>query len=98
MCGTKSVIFTFIAARKSGYTPLHAQLTHATSPAGQNFVRVGLMTNIPNNLSCSANMHLITVNLNWTNYNRGVAIPHNRQMQTQVARYGLQNYIWGAIQ
>jgi hypothetical protein len=59
---------------------------------------INAATNIPSNLSYSANMAMVTVNLNWTNYNRGVAIPHNRQMQTQVARYGLQNYIWGAIQ
>jgi hypothetical protein len=26
-----------------------------------------------------------------------VPVVHNRQMQTHVARYGLQNYIWGAI-
>ena len=53
---------------------------------------------IPNTVSYAPNMALVTVNLNWTNYNRSTVIPHFRQMQTQVARYGLQNYIWGAIQ
>jgi hypothetical protein len=59
---------------------------------------IGPATSIPNTASYAPNMCQVTVNLNWTNYNHGTAIPHNRQMQTQVARYGLQNYIWGAIQ
>jgi hypothetical protein len=61
-------------------------------------VSIGPATSIPNTASYAPNMALVTVNLNWTNYNRGLTIPHNRQVQTQVARYGLQNYIWGTIQ
>jgi hypothetical protein len=51
---------------------------------------------ITNNPSYYANMQQVTVSLAWTNYNGKVPIPHSRQMQTQVARYGLQNYVWGA--
>ena len=59
---------------------------------------IGPATAIPNSVSYAPNMAQVTVTLNWTNYNHSLAIPHSRQMQTQVARYGLQNYIWGAIQ
>lgn len=61
-------------------------------------VSIGPATSIPNTASYAPNMCQATVNLNWTNYNHTTAIPHSRSMQTQVARYGLQNYIWGAIQ
>ena len=60
-------------------------------------VSVGPATAIPNATSYAPNMCLVTINLNWTNYYRGTPIQHSRQMQTQVARYGLQNYVWGAI-
>ena len=43
------------------------------------------------------NMRTITVTLYWTNYNGGKAIMHQREMQTRVARNGMQNYIWGAL-
>jgi hypothetical protein len=61
-------------------------------------VSIGPATSIPNTASYAPNICQVMVNLNWTNYNHGTAIPHNRQMQTQVARYGLQNYVWGTIQ
>ena len=43
------------------------------------------------------NMRNITVTVYWTNYNAGKPIAHTREMQTRVARYGMQNYIWGAL-
>jgi len=43
------------------------------------------------------NMRTITVTLYWTNYNGAKAIVHRRDMQTRVARNGMQNYIWGAL-
>jgi hypothetical protein len=61
-------------------------------------VSIGPATSIPNTASYAPNVCQVTVNLNWTNYSKGTAIPHTRQMQTQVARYGLQNYVWGVIQ
>lgn len=51
---------------------------------------------ITNNPSYYANMKQVTVSLAWTNYNGKIPLAHSRQMQTQVARYGLQNYVWGA--
>lgn len=41
------------------------------------------------------NMRTITVQLSWTTYSGAKAIPHQREMQTRVARNGMQNYIWG---
>lgn len=81
---------------KENYDPLNGTNQNGATYFGN--VTVGAATNIPSTVSYAANISLVTVNLNWTNYNRGVAIPHSRQMQTQVARAGLQNYIWGAIQ
>jgi hypothetical protein len=43
------------------------------------------------------NMRTITVTLYWTNYNGKKAVVHQREMQTRVARNGMQNYIWGAL-
>jgi hypothetical protein len=52
-------------------------------------------TNIPNSSTYQSNVLLMTTTLNWTNYNGNKTIPHSRQMQTLVARYGLQGYLWG---
>jgi len=41
------------------------------------------------------NMRTITVSLSWTNNSGADAIVHQRKMTTRVARYGMQNYIWG---
>jgi hypothetical protein len=60
-------------------------------------VTIDPASSVPNTASYAPNMCQVTVNLTWTNYNLNVPVIHNRQMQTQVARYGLQNYIWGAI-
>ena len=59
-------------------------------------VSISPAASVPNSASYSPNICQVTVNLTWTNYNLNVPIVHNRQMLTQVARYGLQNYIWGA--
>jgi len=57
-------------------------------------------TNVAGSINDAAtykgNICLVTATVNWTNYNGHKSMGHTRQMQTQVARYGLQNYIWGA--
>ena len=53
---------------------------------------------IPDTASYKNNMCIVTVNVVWTNNNGASPVVHNRQMQTQFARYGLQSYVWGAIQ
>ena len=59
---------------------------------------VGPATDIPATSAYYPNISLVTVNLAWTNCLTGKPVTHQRQMQTHVARYGLQNYIWGAVQ
>jgi hypothetical protein len=43
------------------------------------------------------NMRTVTITVYWTNYNSARRIVHRREMQTRVARSGMQNYIWGAL-
>jgi hypothetical protein len=78
------------------YNPLTTNSTSGTIYSGK--LVIGPATNLVNSPSYQNNMALVTVGLTWTNYTRGVPLVHSRQMQSQVARYGLQNYIWGAIQ
>ena len=59
-------------------------------------VTTNAATSIPNTSSYYPRMCLVTVSLSWTNYNGRRLQGHTRQMQTEVARYGLQNYLWGA--
>ncbi len=61
-------------------------------------VVVSQATNIPNTVSYFGDVRLVTVNLTWTNSDSSRPIAHRRQMQTQVARNGLQNYIWGMME
>jgi prepilin-type N-terminal cleavage/methylation domain-containing protein len=43
------------------------------------------------------NMRTITVNVAWTTHDGAKVISHKREMQTRVARNGMQNYIWGDL-
>jgi len=58
-----------------------------------------LTTNVPASIRNSAayktNMCLVNLTLYWTNFDGCQYSVHSRTMQTLVARYGLQNYIWG---
>ncbi len=60
-------------------------------------VTTGPASSIPVGTTYAPNMQLVTVDLYWTNYNGGNPIVHQRTMETQVARYGMQSYLWGAI-
>ena len=55
-------------------------------------------TNMPplGSVSYTNNMRAVVVTLFWTNYHHGSkqAIVRQRQMQTYVARYGMQNYLY----
>ncbi len=57
------------------------------------FVSATVPTNVP--AAYANNVRLVTVSLYWTNVARLSTIVRSRQWQTQVARYGMQNYIWG---
>ena len=58
-----------------------------------------LTTNVPSSIRNAAayktNMCMVNLAVYWTNYNGKQACVHSRSLQTLVARYGLQNYIWG---
>jgi prepilin-type N-terminal cleavage/methylation domain-containing protein len=43
------------------------------------------------------NMCTLTATLYWTNYYGARTVLHRREMQTRVARNGMQNYLWGAL-
>ena len=73
-------------------------------PAGKNSqsagaVYLGVVSNsIPDNVPAAYrnNMRTLTVTVFWTNYPSKPStnlIVHSRQMQTLVARYGMQNYV-----
>jgi hypothetical protein len=57
---------------------------------------VGPASGIPDTLSYWSKLRLVTATVYWTNFSGGKRIVRSREMQTLVARYGLQNYIWGA--
>jgi len=69
-------------------------------PAATNLTYFGTITAespgiIPDNAQYKANLRLVTVTLRWTNYNGRKVIGHTNQLQTLVARSGMQNYFWG---
>ncbi len=60
-------------------------------------VRTNAASDLPAGVSYRDRVCLVSVSLFWTNYHGNKPIVHQREMQTQVARYGLQSYVWGAI-
>lgn len=67
--------------------------------AGGTVYGVTVSTNTPDSVPDGApykqDMRLVTVTVLWTNFSGDTPVVHSRQMQTHVARYGLQNYWWG---
>ena len=67
--------------------------------ANEGSVYSGFVTSsIPADLPAAyrTNMRTITITLYWTNYNGTQSVVRSRQVATRVARYGIQNYIWGS--
>jgi len=56
-------------------------------------VAVNLPVDFP--AAYSNDVRVVTVSLYWTNYNGNFEIVRGRQMQTLVARHGMQNYVLG---
>lgn len=71
----------------------------ATNSTGGTLFQGFVTSNIPTDLPVAyrTNMRTITVTLYWTNYMGQQTSVHSRQMQTRVARYGMENYIFGGI-
>lgn len=63
---------------------VYAGYIHTNPPAG-----------VPVSASYRTNLIEVTVTVYWTNYIGGKEIVRARNMQTYVARYGMQNYIPG---
>lgn len=61
----------------------------------RGFVAATIPTNVPP--AYQTNMRTITVTVYWTNYNGSKAIVHSRQMQSNVSKNGMQNYVWGTL-
>ncbi len=59
-------------------------------------VSIGAASGITNNPSYYPNIRQVRVDVTWTNYTSGAPLTHKRSMLTQIARYGLQNYLWGS--
>ncbi len=58
-------------------------------------VSVGLPENLPAEAIYSNDVRVVTVSLYWTNFNGDARTVRGRQLQTLVARHGLQNYVLG---
>jgi type II secretory pathway pseudopilin PulG len=83
---------------KSTFTEVYDPLGAANSCAGAKYtgyVTASACADLPD--AYRENMLTITVGVYWTNYNGAKPIVHQREMQTRVARNGMQNYIWGAL-
>jgi type II secretory pathway pseudopilin PulG len=59
----------------------------------QGFVSASIPTDVP--AAYRTNMRTINVTLYWTNYSANQTIVRTRQIETRVARSGMQNYLWG---
>jgi hypothetical protein len=81
---------------KERYDPV--AIASGTNGGGTLFVgtvSTNVAAPIPDTAAYKSNMCLATITLQWTNYNGGQSVAHSRTLKTLVARYGMQNYIWG---
>jgi hypothetical protein len=76
------------------YDPLGAT-NNASGASYSGFITATIPTNLP--AAYQTNMRTITVTIFWTNSTGAKRMVHTREMQTQVARSGMQNYIWGNL-
>jgi len=74
------------------YDPL---ATNALGVAYYGAVTATVPTNLPS--AYRDKMRVITITLNWTNSTGRLNTPRSRQWQTQVARFGMQNYVFGGL-
>jgi hypothetical protein len=83
---------------KSTFTEVYDPLGATNSCAGAKYtgyVTTSACPDLPDAYRTS--MVTVTVGVSWTNYNGAKPIVHRREMQTRVARNGMQNYIWGGL-
>ena len=72
-------------------------LGQLSSRGGGTVFTGDIALSVPTNLPAAYqnDLRAVTVSVYWTNYNGSVPQRSQRQMQTYVARYGLQNYVRG---
>jgi|ERR1041385_3459441 hypothetical protein len=88
------------------YDPNSGPASNSSGVANRDASRAGtvytctITTNaasgVPDSAAYKTNMCQVTVTIYWTNYIGKQTVVRSRQMRTYVARYGIQNYIWGA--
>jgi len=86
-------LYNWNQINSNGFIP--AQFAASFYPAGNTNVGVSyngtmVITNFPTSESYSTNMRLVILTVTW---NSG-QVQRTRQMQSAVARYGLQNYVY----
>lgn len=69
----------------------------ASTNAGGVIYSGTLNLSVPGNVPAAYrnNMRALTVTVYWTNSTRSAKIVRMREMQTYIARYGMQNYVFG---
>jgi len=86
---------TFLQPAFLDYYDPSATNANAFGAMYRGFVRTNVATGVAP--AYADNMRAITVTIFWTNYSQGISntpIIRTRQMQTLVARYGMQNYVY----
>ena len=93
-------LYTWTQVNSNAYVPpvftdVYDPLGVATNAGGTRYV-VRTSLQIPTELPAgyNTNMRTFTVTLYWTNSIGNRSVPQSRQMQTYIARYGLQNYVF----
>ncbi len=93
-------LYTYTQVKSNGYVPaafkdVYDPLGLSTNAGGTKYVAYidrRDATNVP--AGYKTNLLQFTVTVYWTNYNGNRVIPQSRQMQTFVAKPGLQNYVF----
>ncbi len=80
----------------ASYYPLGTTGTYVvnTTPTatGQDYYGQFTISDPGTTAGYNSNLRLITVSVSWTNSYGSSRVTHNRQMQTLIGRYGVQNY------
>ena len=74
------------------FTAPYYPLNQTNQPGGLTYYGHFNISDPGTGADYNSNMRQITVSVSWTNFYHTQRIPHRRQMQTLVGRYGIQNY------
>ena len=84
--------------RNISFTESYDPLGSASNSGGVQYTGT-LTTNvasaIPDSATYKPDILLVRVSIYWTNTLGGTAMIHYRELETLVARYGIQNYVYG---